>query len=115
MNANIEWDFQICINVPLIISKIFEFIANSSDEFEINSKILHIINSILFIFLNIKLKIRWIYSDYLFYYLFQNGQPEKEETEHCVKFTHKVSVNSYEKWTSEQTVFPIWTGRMDTC
>ena len=39
-------------------------------EFATNSKILHIISSILFIYLDIRLKIRWIYSDYLFYYLF---------------------------------------------
>ena len=33
--------------IELIICKIFEFISNSSDEFAINSKILHIIKGTL--------------------------------------------------------------------
>ena len=40
----------------------------ADDEFAINSEIL-LISSILFIYLNIRLKIRWIYSNCLFFYL----------------------------------------------
>ena len=44
--------------------------TSTDDEFAINSKVLHIFSSILFIYLNIRLKIRWIYPDYLFYCLY---------------------------------------------
>ena len=44
--------------------------TGTDDEFAINSKVLHIFSSILFIYLNIRLKIRWIYPDYLFYRLY---------------------------------------------
>ena len=56
----------------------------TDDEFAINSRILHIINPILFIYLNIRLKIRWIYSDYIFYCLFTLPMPKIQATEiHC--------------------------------
>ena len=51
---------------------------SEDDEFAINSKIFHTISSILFIYLNIRLKIRWNDSDYSFYYLFSNGELVKD-------------------------------------
>ena len=55
-----------------------KYINCADDEFAINWNKLHIIISMLFIYVNIRSKTRLISSDYLFYCLFQNGQLEKE-------------------------------------